>query len=557
MKNQHPLFERLKFVRWLGFSNTCLFFTLIFFALSLAPSLLPRTPLIQGFLSGFTAAVGFGIGKFVFWLWVFLEIPIFMGRPLRALWTLGLLIAGMLVLYFAWLAGSWQDSVRALMNMDKLEGYYIPVVIIVAVPTMLVLVLLGQAFATVISRCSNWISKLIPRRISLFLSFLIVSTLLVAATSGTIGRWAVERLDSAFLHWDGLIEDGTPKPILADFTGGPNSLVEWRGLGRQGRRFISRVTTKDDIAAFTSIPAKQPLRIYVGLGAAETPDARAKLALKEMIRIGAFERSVLVLATPTGTGMVDPAAIDALEFLHHGDTAVVAQQYSYLTSYVSLFLEPGYAATSATALFREVHGYWSRLPRQTRPELYLHGLSLGSYGSEQSIDFYYMLDNLIGGAVWSGPTYRNPRWASFTESRNSDSPEWLPIVRDSSLVRFTNQKSALNLAGTSWGPLRLVYLQYASDPVTFFSPFAFLHQPAWMSDPRGPDVSKKLTWYPIITGLQIAFDMTQSAATERGFGHMYSASGYIDAWIAVTEPQGWSPEDVDRLKKYLIHEKGL
>ncbi len=544
-------------MKWFDFSYTCIFFGLLFFALSLAPSLLPRTPIIQGFLSGFTAAVGFAIGKFVLWLWAFLEIPLIKGRALKVIRGLGLLFAGGLSVYFAWLAASWQDSVRELMNMDKLEGFYIPLVVIIAIPTMVFLTLIGQAFAGLVSRVSHWIGQVIPQRISLFLSFVIVSAALVTAASGTIGNWAVQRLDAAFLHWDGLIEDDTQKPKLDHFTGGPGSLVKWNELGRQGRRFISRVTTGKEITALTSKPAKQPLRIYVGLGAAETPRARAKLALDEMIRLKAFERSLLVVTTPTGTGWVDPAAIDALEYLHQGDTAVVALQYSYLTSYVSLFLEPGYAATSATALFRAVHDHWSRLPRETRPKLYLHGLSLGSYGSEQSIDFYYMLDNLIDGAVWSGPTYRNPRWASFTQARNDGSPEWLPTVKDGSLVRFTNQQNALNLAGASWGPLRLVYLQYASDPVTFFSPFAFLHQPAWMSGERGQDVSNKLAWYPIVTGLQIAFDMTQSAATERGFGHMYSSSGYIDAWIAVTEPNGWTAENVERLKNFLREEKGL
>ena len=45
----------------------------------------------------------------------------------------------------------------------------------------------------------------------------------------------------------------------------------------------------------------EPLRVYVGLNSAETADQRAALALAELIRVGAFGRSVLVIATPTGT----------------------------------------------------------------------------------------------------------------------------------------------------------------------------------------------------------------------------------------------------------------
>ena len=65
--------------------------------------------------------------------------------------------------------------------------------------------------------------------------------------------------------------------------------------------------------------------------------------------IGAFERSVLVLVMPVGTGWVDPAAVDTLEYLHGGDVASVALQYSYLTSVLSLWIEPEYGFCPSTA----------------------------------------------------------------------------------------------------------------------------------------------------------------------------------------------------------------
>ncbi len=70
----------------------------------------------------------------------------------------------------------------------------------------------------------------------------------------------------------------------------------------------------------TRAPAKAPLRIYIGLNNAADAGARAKLALAEALRVGAFERRTLVIATPTGTGWMDPAAMDTFEYLHHGDT---------------------------------------------------------------------------------------------------------------------------------------------------------------------------------------------------------------------------------------------
>src|SRR5690606_710486 len=44
----------------------------IFFALSLTPSLLPRTEIVQGVLSGCCFAVGYGFGNLGHWLWNFL-----------------------------------------------------------------------------------------------------------------------------------------------------------------------------------------------------------------------------------------------------------------------------------------------------------------------------------------------------------------------------------------------------------------------------------------------------------------------------------------------------
>lgn len=88
---------------------------------------------------------------------------------------------------------------------------------------------------------------------------------------------------------------------------------------------------------------------------------------------------------------MDPEATDTLEYLHGGDSALVAQQYSYLTSWISLLVEPGYAQETGRSLFRAIYGYWTTLPKDARPRLYLHGLSLGAYGSEQSFRLHEVL----------------------------------------------------------------------------------------------------------------------------------------------------------------------
>src|SRR5262245_3623939 len=58
-----------------SFSVAGLLLGTLFFAASLTPSLLPRTFLTQGILSGCSLAAGYGIGVFGRWLWDYLELP--------------------------------------------------------------------------------------------------------------------------------------------------------------------------------------------------------------------------------------------------------------------------------------------------------------------------------------------------------------------------------------------------------------------------------------------------------------------------------------------------
>ena len=97
--------------------------------------------------------------------------------------------------------------------------------------------------------------------------------------------------------------------------------------------------------------------------------------------------------------------------------------------------------------------------------------------------------------------------------------------------------------------MRFVYIQHASDPMTFFSPDLLLQKPDWLVGQRGPDVSAYLSWYPIVTFLQIAFDLPMATSVPDGYGHNIAPASYIDAWTEVTVPVGWNDNDATRLKQ--------
>jgi uncharacterized membrane protein len=76
-----------------------------------------------------------------------------------------------------------------------------------------------------------------------------------------------------------------------------------------------------------------------------------------------------------------------------------------------------------------------------------------------------------------------------------------------------------------------------------------------MKTPRGPDVSPELRWYPIVTFLQLTLDVVMATTAPIGYGHVYAAEHYIDAWVEVTDIKDWSADDIARLKMHFINKR--
>lgn len=540
---------------WFSFSTTGLLLGTLFFAASLTPTLIPRNYLTQGVLSGLSAAVGYGCGFFLRWLWRYLELPELRARILITGKLIAAIACGIVGLAFLWQASEWQNSIRRLMQLAPVDTAHPLEVGAIALVTFVVLVAFGRLFKRTLVFVSEKLRRFVPTRVSYVIGTTIAVFLFWSAADGIIFRYGLRVMDSSFQRLDELMPAETRQPAEPGKTGSAASLVRWQDLGRMGRSYIASGPTAADIGQLTGKPAKEPIRVYVGLQSGDTPQQRAKLALEELKRAGGFERSTLVIVTPTGTGWVDEQAIDPIEFLHNGDVASVSAQYSYLASWLSLLVEPGYGAEQSRALFSEIYGYWHTLPRDTRPKLYLFGLSLGALSTELSNELFEVLGDPYQGALLSGPPFASRIWHSITDDRNPGSPEWLPEFRDGSYVRFTAQKNALDIPGAQWGPLRLVYLQYASDPITFYETHALYSEPDWMKTPRGPDVSPELRWYPVVTFLQLTLDLAMATTAPMGYGHVYAAEHYIDAWMQVADIKDVSPDEIARLKQHFADKR--
>ncbi|WOX05493.1 alpha/beta hydrolase [Microbulbifer pacificus] len=530
------------------FSTAGLLVGTTFFALSLTPSLIPREGVVQGVISGFSFAAGYGVGVFLAWLWRFLELPAVHGRPRNILRWVTSIICVLLALGFLWQAANWQNTVRGLMGLEEAPGVRPLTIALVSALVFLVLLSIAKLFRRVFNFLSGKLERRAPRRLSILLGLLAAVALFWAGFNDVILTAALKRVDRIYQQLDARIAPDMEEPSDPMIPGSAESLVRWQDMGHQGRRYLILGPKAKDIAEVTG-RAKDPIRVYVGLNAAETPAERAELALKELKRVGGFERPYLILITPTGTGWVDPGAINSIEYLLGGDVASVAAQYSYLPSPIALMTEDAYGRETAQALFQTVYGHWNTLPRETRPKLYLFGLSLGALNSDRSFDFYDIINDPFQGALWVGPPFRSDTWREVTKDRDAGSPAWLPLFRDGAVVRFGNHFGGYETGSAPWGDFRLAYLQHGSDPIVFFEPEAAYRKPAWMAKPRAPDVSPDLQWYPIVTMLQLAMDMHAGIAP-MGFGHSYAPADYVHAWHQLVAPQGW-----DEAKLKLLNEK--
>lgn len=546
-----------KNTRLFGFAVLPLLLGLVFFSASLTPSLIPRPWIVQGALAGLVTAIGYVIGQLVLAAWRAIELPRLSGRaavvahvviavPVVGLWINNLTKAA-----------DWQDSIRTHVGLEPTEEFHIFAMLGVALAVFLICFAIGLAVQWIFDILRRRLYRVMPMRTANALGLILATALVFFVTRDGVIRWVFEAMDQSYEAAQDLFVKAPPAPDNPRIPGGPGSFVDWGAMGQPGRDYVLGGPDAEAISDFTGRPAKDPIRVYVGRAQAQTPEERAKVALEELKRLGAFERKVLIVASPTGTGWLDPGGHDPVEYMHDGDIATVAVQYSYMQSPFALIFETQTGLEQATATMQTVYRYWRTLPEDDRPEFYAHGISLGAWSSMYSFDIFEIVNDPIQGALWTGPPFPSALWNKATSARNPDSPYVLPLVGSGALVRFMSQFDGLDRDAGPWGRLRIAYLQYASDPIVFYEPNSVWRAPQWMREPPAPDVSPEMRFMPVVTQFQLVVDMILALAVPPGYGHSYSAEDYIDAWVGVTAPAGWTEADATRLKERCGVEWGL
>lgn len=525
-----------------GFPPAGLTGALIFYCLSLTPSLLPRVWYLQAVMSAVTAAIGYGVGLLIGWLLRSL-IPWRPSPVLRRVARWALVVAAVVLIpLFGVLGARWQHEIRELVEASQpSEANYILVVLVTVLLTA-ALIMVARGVRAVVRLIARLVGRFVPDRAGAAVVVLVLCVLLVLLATGVLSRGALNAANSVF----GGVDSGTPagvtQPTSVLRSGSPKSLVPWDTLGRQGRTFVGGGPTTAEISRFTGQPAVEPIRVYAGLQSAPSIEAESTLVLRELRRTGAFNRKVLVVATTTGTGWVNPAMIDPLEYMYDGDTAVAAIQYSFLPSWISFIADKAPAQEAGRDLFDAVYGAWSRMPANHRPRLVVFGESLGSFGGETAFSGINDIRNRTSGVLWVGPTNTNTLWSRFTADRQPGTPEWQPVYRDGTTVRFVTALGQLSPVPADWVPPRVVYLQNTSDPIVWWSWQLAFHEPDWLRGSTPPDVSSAMNWYPLVTFWQVAADLALATAVPAGHGHTYGMLQGASSWAAIIPPAGWTPE---------------
>ncbi|HXY70989.1 MAG TPA: alpha/beta-hydrolase family protein [Actinomycetota bacterium] len=298
-------------------------------------------------------------------------------------------------------------------------------------------------------------------------------------------------------------------PSSSLVSGGPGSHVPWDTLSRQGRRNVSTALSTEMIANVMGQPAvAEPIRIFVGLESAPTQADRIELVMKEIERTGAFDRPLLMVISPTGTGYVNYVAVEAAEFMSLGNMASVTMQYSLRPSPLSLDRVAD-GRQQYRALIDAISNELRERPVKKRPRLVLFGESLGAWTSQDAFEHrgtQGLINAGVDRAIWIGSPYMS-KWKE--ETLKSDRPD----VDRALIGRFNDFGQLEALGPESRKQLRYVMITHDNDAVAHFGLDLLVRAPEWLgpAETRPATVPKAEQWRTPTTFVQTLVDMKNAA----------------------------------------------
>lgn len=371
-----------------------------------------------------------------------------------------------------------------------------------------------------------------------------------------LSRYGVEYAFSGIEHKETAVESAfdipPPSPLLS---GSLESEVEFATLSKQGRRFSWTPTHPERAGEVLGEDGcKMPIRAYVGLGSADTPEARVDLAIRELERTDAFDRPWLLIDVPTGTGYVNPIAVSVFEILTRGDCATVALQYAARPSVLSLD-RVSEGRLQSRLLIDAIHRRVQQQPEGRRPKVVLFGESLGAWSSQDAfvgMGTEGLEDAGVDYAIWIGtPHFSKWKEQVLFDTRTDVDRSVLGVFNDIAEYEATPEDEREKL--------RYVMITHHDDGVAVFGPELFIQAPPWLGPPdtRPSGVPKGMRWMPSAGFFQILVDMKNAARVVPGViaakGHDYRAD-LLPFFSAVLGLEA-TPEQRRAIVEWLEHDE--
>jgi uncharacterized membrane protein len=382
---------------------------------------------------------------------------------------------------------------------------------------------LGTGERKLADRLSRAVARVLPGNSEVWRPVAHAATLAgLGAGARVLAVKALHRIEHVQESAEAAFDIPPPNPLLS---GSAESHVPFDTLSRAGRRYVWMACAPDKIVEVMGEPAvATPIRAYVGLESAPTEQERVDLTMRELERTGAFDRSWLMIASPTGTGYVNYAAASILEFLTRGDCATVAMQYSARPSPLSLDrVREG--RVHARMLCAAIRDRVEACSPEKRPKVVLFGESLGAWTSQDSFvdqGTRGLVDAGIDYAIWIG----TPHFSKWKERVLYDDR---PDIDRALVGRFNDIGEWEALDPATRERIRYVMITHYDDGVGVFGPELAIQAPEWLGDPetRHASVPKGMRWAPVTSFFQVLIDMKNAANVVPGVfaakGHDYRA----------------------------------
>lgn len=528
------------------------------YAAALTPSLLPHALTFLLLLTALGTLAGYAIGATA--SWAANKVPwVHRHHPRRWIQFAIVAVIWLPALVFTPVSVGWQAEQQSALDMPTTLPGTVTVVAVTAVVAALLLIagrsirLATNKIAALLTRrgpLHGWVSRRQPSHVhrSVLAVRVGVAGVLVVAAFVVI-QVGLGLLISSYDSENADASGQSPARVGAN-SGSPDSLAPWSTLGREGRFYVSNAMTPAAIETVTEEPAEVPVRVYVGMQQGQTPAERSDLAVAELDRVGAWDREYLAIMAATGTGWIDPDAINSMEIVTGGDVTSVAVQYSAVPSWIGFVVDPETTQVQNDSTVNAILAAWRAKPEGERPTLILFGESLGAFGSqaawpEGSTPAEVTAE--IKHIVWIGPPSQSRLWKQWQADRTAG-PMWQPVIGDGDIARAYISDVELEQAIPSAGPV-ITFSAHPNDPVVYWSPDLLLQKPDWLDQPLGPGVDPHMRWFPVITYLQVGMDLISGGAPPE-VGHNYAADA--GPAIALTvNPAGWTPAKTQSLVKAL------